>query len=226
MVSVATYWFSSENLSPAALTALVALAVLLLGAAIIFRIWVNRKGHRATECLRRQVLKRSGTFSNKTLSFAHEDVAIDVSWSFGRENLSDYTYVMLRTNYFPDKNFRIVSKNKQSFFEMAFGSPNLLMLEGFVVQSNDEPFIRFLLTEEIKDDLLRYQQGLEIVFGRIDLKNSLSSSSAIDQDPGCFFFALKKIATDDRDYDALIETSIRFHERLKGMAHGAAQQRL
>jgi hypothetical protein len=104
---------------------------------------------------------------------------------------------------------------------MAFGSPDLLMLEGFVVQSNDEPFIRFLLTEEIKNELLRYQDGLEIVFGRIDLKNSLSSSSAIDQGPGCFFLALKKIATDDGDYDALIETSIRFHERMKGMAQSA-----
>jgi hypothetical protein len=78
-----------------------------------------------------------------------------------------------------------------------------------------------LLTEEIKHEFWRYQEGLEIVFGRIDLKNSLSSSSAIDQGPGCFFFALKKIATDDGDYDALIETSIRFHERLKGMAQSA-----
>jgi len=147
MVSVATYWFSSEDLSPAALTALVIVGVLVLGGAIILRIfWSNPRGHKATECLRRQVLKRSGTFSNKTLSFAHQDVAIDVSWSWGRQRLSDYTYVMLRTNYFPDKNFRIVSKNKQSFFEMAFGSPDLVMLQGFVVQSNDEPFIRFLLT--------------------------------------------------------------------------------
>lgn len=219
MVSVAAYWFADESLSPAAWAALVACFVLVLGVAIIIRIWVHRKGHRATECLRRQVPKRSGTISDKTLSFAHEDVAIDVSWSFGSENLPHYTFVMLRTNYFPDQNFRIVSKNKRSFFDMAFGSTDLLILKGFVVQSNDHPFIRSLLTQEIKDDLLQYQQGLEIVFGRIDLKNRLGSG--FRHSPGCFFFALYKIATDDSDYDALIETSLRFHERLKAMAHTA-----
>lgn len=76
LVSVATYWFANESLSPAAWAALVALFVLVLGVAIIIRIWVHRKGHRATECLRRQVPKRSGTISDKTLSFAHEDVAM------------------------------------------------------------------------------------------------------------------------------------------------------
>jgi hypothetical protein len=86
-----------------------------------------------------------------------------------------------------------------------------------------------LLSEEIKADLLRLQEGLEIVSGRIDLKNRLSSptvNAGFKDSPGCFFFALYKIATDESDYDALIETSIHFHERLKGMAHTAMPQQL
>jgi len=44
-------------------------------------------------------------------------------------------------------------------------------LRGYTIQSNDEPFMRALLTDEIQANLLAFQKPLEIVYGKIVLKD-------------------------------------------------------
>jgi hypothetical protein len=191
-----------------------------LAIAIIGFLFLKKRTEQADNCLIRQVQKRNGRFSDDTLAFSYRDTEIKVSRSAGSRGIPAFLFATFQTNVFPTSTLRIISNNMRSVADLVMGSTYWDFLEGFSIYSNDEPFMSDLLSEEIQKDLLAYDKGLEIVFGKLGARDHFTSplgSMGYKHSPGLFFFSVFKSATEDSDYDALIETTIMFYERLKSM---------
>jgi len=175
---------------------------------------------KAGACLERQAVKRHGAMKNADfgrqpeLTFRYDDTIFIVSLHKGTKYISPGAYATFQTNSFPDKNFRIASKKFKATISFTRVKDFYSDLCGkYEVEGSGSAFIRNVLTAEIQIDLMEYEQSLEVRFG-----NHRSAVYALKPTPGRFYLLSDDFKAEDEDYDRLIETTVKFYERLKFMA--------
>ena len=180
----------------------------------------NPQALKAIECLKVQAEKRGGVIKvgdsrlTPELTFRRDDAIVTVSLHRGGRSVPSVTYVAFQTNSFPDENFRIASKKFKAFVSFTRVKDFYSDLCGkYEVEGSGSAFVRNVLTAEIQNDLMKYEQGLEVRFGY-----HRSAVFTLKPVPGQFYLLSDKFRVENEDYDRLIETTVKFYERLKIMA--------
>ena len=175
---------------------------------------------KAGACLERQAVKRHGVVKNNDfgrqpeLTFPYDDTIFTVSLHTGTKWISPGAYATFQTNSFPDENFRIASKK----FKATISFTRVKDFNGdlcgkYEFEGSGSAFIHRVLTAGIQIDLMEYEPSLEVRFG-----NHRSAVHALKPTPGRFYLSSDDFKAEDEDYDRLIETTVKFYERLKVMA--------
>lgn len=194
--------------------------LMYLAAKLLDKYDNNPEALKAIECLKFQARKRDGgvvkdgvSRLTPELTFRHDDGTFTVSMHKGGKGVPSVTYVTFETKLFPDKNFRIASKKFKAVVSFSrikdFYSDLCLKYE---LEGNSSAFIGNLLTREIQNDLMQYQQGLELRFGF-----HRSVIYTLKPAPGRFYLLSDNFRVENKDYDRLIETTIKIYEQLKIM---------
>lgn len=175
---------------------------------------------QAIECLNAQAQRRGGFVKDGAseltpeLIFRHDDRDFTVSLRKGAKHLPNFTFVAFQTDWFPDSNFRIASKKFKALISLTRIKDFHGVLDGkYEVEGNDAAFVRAILIEEIQIDLLKYEEATEIRFG-----DHVGVSYNLKPIPGRFYLSSENYQTEDKDYYRLIETTVKFYERLKLLA--------
>jgi hypothetical protein len=118
-----------------------------------------------------------------------------------------------------DKKFQILL-NAKDFFEKPFffGTKQTIadekFSEKFIVTGNDDSFVKDVLTELIRHKLLT-EESLQAQLG------ARTDALRLSRDRGWLSVFVQGSTTDDRVFDALIETAILFYGRLEELSSGA-----
>jgi hypothetical protein len=190
--------------------------------ALVFLYFRNRQGRSAIEFLRGQALKRHGKMDvdNRLMSFDYHGAEINVAWSFGRDYSKtggpSFVYAMFQAKLFPDFSLTIVNNKGGSIAERTLRPRGIDICEDLTVTSNNESLVRELLTPDMQHNLLSYRRRLEIELG--DAKVRLGSAIGFEHGPGRFLLRLFNASAKEADYDAVIDTTIMFYDKLKSLA--------
>lgn len=201
---------------------------ILVGGWLLYLLATKLSGARPTPapemikagaCLERQAIKRhgvmkNGDFGQPELMFSCNDIEISVSVLEGNRSSPRLTFATFQTDFFPDRNFRIASGK----FKAVISSSKIKNFSGaanreYDFEGDDGNLINRLMTEEIQNNLLEYQPAAEVRFGaHVGVKYALKPAA------GRFYLSTDGFQIEDEDYDRLIETTVKFYERLKVMA--------
>jgi len=134
------------------------------------------------ECLDRQAKKRNGTIAvsrgRPVLTVPNHTTNIELAVIRHDDDPSrEYSYARFRTAAFADKNITIMLNSKELLLKpLVIGSrvdvPDEVFREKYVVVANDPNFLNDLLTQEIRDELLKH--SLQVKFGRRTDSSTLS----------------------------------------------------
>ena len=200
--------------------AVVIFLIMMLGWKLIEKIDTEPEARKARESFETQALKRQGIVKDDAsglkpeLSFRHDGSEFSVSIREGGKGDPRVTFVSFQTELFPEVSFRIASGK----FKALISRTRIKDFDGdlcrhYQLEGNDAAFINSLLTQEIQDDLLEYQTATEVRFGmHTGVKLALKPGS------GRFYLSTEGFQVEDKDYNRLIETTVKVYERLKIMA--------
>jgi|SRR4030095_15935064 hypothetical protein len=202
-----------------------ALVILLVLWLIVKWLFIspaeNKFNEWARECMDKQALKHHGTVTvangMPALKIPYKSTTIDLVFIRNDEDLfREYTYARFRTEHFSDKKFSMHVNSKDFLLKpLAIGTRVEILderlREKYVVTGNDAAFVNRLLTEEIRDKLLK--QSLHVKFGRrID-------SSTLSQERGWLTVFIQGTNASDELFDGLIETASLFYESLEALSN-------
>lgn len=205
--------------------------IILIVAVVLIIGWQlhQRDRRRVHECLRKQAARLNGKvrpatlFTYPQLYFRYQDVEVLVSampGSSGHGRARPPTaFAQFYFEIYPEYVFRIRNKSVQTMIEKMLGlrdlqTGNSRFDDQFVVQSNNEDFIRHLLTSEIQNKLLEFNpaHGLDISFQKTTLYRDGRLVLGVERPR--LDVTIEKIATDDQDYYRLIDTATMLYDRL------------
>ena len=166
----------------------------------------------------KQLEKRHGTLTVTdgvpALAIPYKTATIDLAFISNDNDLTqEFTYARFRTEHFSDKKFTMFVNSKDLFLKPLVIGTRVELLDGklrehYVVTGNDAAFVNRLLTEEVRDQLLKLP--LNVKLGRrID-------SSRLSGERGWLTVFTQGATAGDEIFDALVETAILFYESLNG----------
>jgi hypothetical protein len=171
----------------------------------------------ARECMGRQAAKRHGalTVSNGMpgLTIPYKTATINLAFiSNNNELYRECTYAQFRTAHFPDKKFKLLLNSKDFFLKPLAVGTRIEILddrlrEAYVATGNDAAFVNRLLSQEIRDGLLK--ETPHVKFGR------RIEAPPLDRERGWLTVFVQNQRAGDETFDGLIETAILFYEGLE-----------
>jgi hypothetical protein len=174
---------------------------------------------RAAKGLVRQAQIRNGVCKGDALSFFNEGTEFSLTWT--TIDRGSFVSISFQADRFAQSTLRIISTRARSFANMIFGGKYWDFLHGYTIQTNDEPFMTSLLTDEIQANLQSYEKPLEVVYGQVVLHDGSTvgrKDVGLNYRPGFFALSLYTSLPSDSDYDKIVETALMFCDRLITMA--------
>ena len=209
--------------------------IILIVAVVLIIGWKLHQTdrRRVHECLRKQAARLNGKvrpatlFTYPQLYFRYRDVEVLVSAMSGSGGQGrarpPTSFAQFYFEVYPEYMFRIRNKSVQTMIEKMLGlrdlqTGNSRFDDQFVVQSDDEDFIRRLLTSEIQNKLLEFNPayGLDISFQKTTLYRDGRLVFGVERPR--LDVTIEKIATEDQEYYRLIEAATMLYDRLWGFA--------
>ncbi len=202
--------------------------IALIVVVLIGYIMSQKENKKINVIFKKLALERNGKVKHvfgyySQLIFPYKDVEIRVSaMSAGNGGTGvprpAQTFSQFHFNKASDKHFFTISiKSTQTVIDNLVGFKNIHIdspefNDLFFIQSNDESFIKGLLTDEIQRKIISFdhKKALEISFQ----KSKFFNGEVWIEKPK-LNVKIHKISTDEQDYHDLIEMTILFYEQIQ-----------
>jgi hypothetical protein len=206
--------------------------VLIIAAAFFFGWKIQqRKKETVTECLKRQGMKRNGLVKTAflaypRLSFCYLDTEILVSAMsggiLGNRSRASKTYATFYLPDFSDDWFDIRNKSKGNALDRVLGLKDIQIENPefdarFTIRASDAVLIRTFLTRDLQERLLQFTPGEELYVQFTKKALFQEGRLVLGEQRPCLSVSIRKILTDEGEFDRLIETALLFHDRLKSL---------